>query len=102
MPDLNASVEKIKRAAIEARAATEEATIRDLLCQWVSELEPVVARDPAGGIKGLSIAGIPVGVKAPIVVPNPHHCSNWPVVEINRMNGGGWLWPVGQAPWDRP
>ena len=87
--------------AIARRAAAEEATIRALLGQWVSGLEPVIARDHAGGIKGLTIAGIPVGMKSPIVVPNPDHCSNWPVSEINRMNGGGWLWPVGQAPWDR-
>ena len=48
----------------------QEQLLRDLLGQWVSELEPVIVygRDSIPQIKGIGIKGDPTGM---IVVANP-------------------------------
>jgi len=46
----------------------EEELVRAMLGLWVSELEPAVLRNRGGGMLGLTIAGIPVGARAPVVV----------------------------------
>lgn len=59
---------RIADTARKERSLRDEATVRELLGQWQSGGEPAIAyRD--GKIIGLTLADIPVGSVAPIVVP---------------------------------
>jgi hypothetical protein len=49
--------------------AAVEAQLRDCLGRWVSGMEPVAVFDHEGRFVGLTIDGIPLGRKPPIVVP---------------------------------
>jgi hypothetical protein len=51
------------RRGMAAKNAADEAIIRHLLSQWVSELEPAVARDKQRNIIGLCDANAPLGSK---------------------------------------
>lgn len=50
------------------KLALDEALIRRMLGEWVSGLEPSVLYGPGYVIIGLTIAGLPLGVVAPVVV----------------------------------
>jgi len=66
-PEMAAYVAK----ALKAHIAQQEATVRALLSQWVSGLEPVIVRTydcSIDQIKGIGIADDPTGM---IVVANP-------------------------------
>lgn len=48
--------------------AMAEAELRRMLGEWVSGLEPCILLDDHGHMVGLTIAGVPEGVRAPVVV----------------------------------
>ena len=54
-------------AYVEMVEDQEEAAVREMLGRWVSETEPTLVYR-GGKLIGLTIADIPVGVVAPIVV----------------------------------
>lgn len=55
---------------IDSERAADEAAIRFMLGRWVSEAEPVLVYYGAT-LLGLTFAGIPLGVEAPICVRPP-------------------------------
>ncbi len=58
--------------ACEEHAQAEEQLLKHMLGQWVSELEPSILRHiRTGKIIGLTIADIPIGTVAPVVVRAP-------------------------------
>ena len=53
--------------------AREEAIIRHMLGEWVSELEPELVRDAGLQIVGLTFAGDKAGAIVPVIVRNHWH-----------------------------
>jgi hypothetical protein len=65
---MSAFQECLRESALR-QVRAEEATVRRMLGEWVSELEPALARRASdGALVGLTLADIPLGETAPIVV----------------------------------
>lgn len=66
------AMQELAAKACLAWARDQERLLRDLLSQWVSELEPVImyGRDSLMQMKGIGIKDDPTGM---IVIANPHY-----------------------------
>lgn len=66
------AMQELAAKACLAWIKDQEQLLRDLLGQWVSEIEPVImyGSDPLMSMKGIGIAGDPTGM---VVIPNPHY-----------------------------
>jgi hypothetical protein len=70
LPFLDVRRERIEQAA-RSRMRQYDRALREMLGEWVSELEPALVWDQFGRLIGLTFAGIPPGIDAPICVKAP-------------------------------